>query len=254
MCGGQVFKSEPPHYWKEVHYFDQRYKGNDIHFYSKRFEHCLRKKKVMIGDATPAYLRYAQRVYDTYTHPKAPRKLLKELKLIVILREPVARELSWYNHKVTKVTGGKWTWIHADVIHSNGTIKTFDEYAVELQRNITLHPDSAYGYYINHLKLWVDLFSRGQLLVLSYSELLGNPSKVQWRIERFLEVNMTGALFVSNTKASPHKVKQLSSVAVNALGPIFRTKNEELYDYLHKNPGPEMEQSPFPVFSGVVVS
>lgn len=248
VCGGQVFNNEPSHYWKEVHYFDQRYEGNGIQFYSKRFEHCLKDQKDRIGDATPAYLRYAQRVFDTYTHPKAPRGLVKELKLIVILREPVARELSWYNHKVTKVTNGEGTWIHNDVIYSNGTIKSFDEYAIELSRNITLNPESAYGFYINHLKVWVNLFSRRQLLVLSYSELLENPSKVQWRIERFLESNMTGTLFVSNTKKSPHKVKKLSAVAVNALEPIFQSKNEELYDFLRKYPGPEMEQSPFPMF------
>ncbi len=51
-----------------------------------------------IVDATPNYFgfHYAERAHEMYS--KASPKLLSELKLIVSVREPVARELSLYNH------------------------------------------------------------------------------------------------------------------------------------------------------------
>ena len=74
---------------------DHRYKKG-FEFYSKRFEHC--NNATYVVDATPNYLgsHSAERVYETYS--KASPRLLSELKLIVSVREPIARELSLYNH------------------------------------------------------------------------------------------------------------------------------------------------------------
>lgn len=210
-----------------MHFFDDkfdRYK-NGISFYSRRFEHCNCKNLIL--DATPAYLPYAQRVFDTYTDPKAQVGIVNMLKLIVLLREPISRELSWYNHKTVRYTkGGRDSWI-TDVAHENGTIKTFDDYAADLKDIIT-NDRTAYGYYVDHLRAWVNLFSRQQLLVLSYRELLEDPQKAQWRIQQFLGTNFTDSFVKSNTKDSTFKVKEISSRARELLEPLFKEKNEEV--------------------------
>ena len=170
---------------------------------------------------------YAQRVYDTYTDPKAQAGLVKKLKLIVLLREPLSRELSWYNHKTVRYTkGGRDSWI-TDVAYENGTIKTFDDYTADLKKSIT-KDQTAYGYYVDHLRSWAKLFSRQQLLVLSYRELLEDPSRAQWRIQEFLGTNFTDSFVKSNTKDSILKVKHISPRARELLEPLFKEKNEEV--------------------------
>lgn len=89
-------------------------------------------------DATPNTFDNAERVHEIYSLPEA-QGMLKKVKLIVILRDPIDRELSAYNHKVFdyKADGqkgfvkGKW---YNDVVHINGTIKTFTEYGECLKK------------------------------------------------------------------------------------------------------------------------
>ena len=45
-------------------------------------------------DATPDYLTYPERIYETYSQANA----LPTLKVMLVIREPVSRELSLYNH------------------------------------------------------------------------------------------------------------------------------------------------------------
>lgn len=49
-------------------------------------------------DATPAYLRSAQAPSRLYL--VAPPALRPQLRMVVIVREPIARDLSWFNHKL----------------------------------------------------------------------------------------------------------------------------------------------------------
>ena len=85
----------------QVQFFDnpQRY-NQGIEFYAKRFAHCIEEGTPDLRlDATPNTIEHSQRVYDLYSQPAA-RDILQNLKLILIVREPIERELSSYNHKV----------------------------------------------------------------------------------------------------------------------------------------------------------
>src|SRR5688572_4751100 len=72
---------------KEVHYFDIRY-PNGPAWYRKQFSWWLNvRRNVMTGEASPYYI----------FHPAVPdrvRETVPDAKLIVLLREPVARALS----------------------------------------------------------------------------------------------------------------------------------------------------------------
>jgi len=249
ICSAQVFPGEPEFYDKEVHFFDHQNRYDEgIEFYAKRFKKCARQNKQFIMDATPNYLNQARRVYKTYTNEKAQKSAIKSLKLICILREPVSRELSLYNHKVTLFTqGSKDDWL-MDVVHENSTIKTFDEYSDELAREIRSFPRGAFGLYVDHLKEWVEWFDRKNLLILSYDELLQQPSMVMQRIGHFLGINLAGSFSHENTNERPNKVKEVSLHAKQVLGSLFKDKNEELYKFIRDSSGPPMEQNPFPRF------
>merc|ERR1712060_395050 len=84
-------KDAPSYFGKEVHFFDKFFdKGPK--FYCSKFSSCGKKISM---DVTPNYLDFgiAQRMGETFS-PSARQ----EIKLIAILRDPVERMLSWYNH------------------------------------------------------------------------------------------------------------------------------------------------------------
>ena len=92
-----------------------------------------------------------------------------------------------------------------DVVHTNGTIKTYDEYSVELSSRIRANPNSAYNtlsFYVNHLKRWVELFERQQILILSYNEFVIDPSKTALRLEDFLGSTMHGGFEKVNGRSN----------------------------------------------------
>eukprot|EP00804_Cyclotella_cryptica_P002094 CCRYP_006514-RA/>CCRYP_006514-RA protein AED:0.02 eAED:0.02 QI:275/1/1/1/1/1/3/82/699 len=259
VCNPEAFDGEPFFFNKEAQFFDndRRYKQG-IEFYANRFDHCIDEGlDELIMDGTPNTIEHPQRVYDIYSQPAAGDSISK-LKLIVILREPIDRELSSYNHKVFDYKEAEakekrgWvngTW-YRDVVHKqDGTIKTFTEYCefVKLYMMVGA-PTYKISRYVEHLKNWVRLFDRSHLLVLSYDELLNNPSKVQWRIEKFLGTKFDGALAKTNQSGSASKVKEIPHSAIQVLEPVFHDLNEELYKFLNNTPGPPMEQSPFPRF------
>ena len=96
---------------KEMHFFDhpENYmKGTG--FYRQMYidPKCDTKLGSRYIDATPIfhYPSTWQRIYDTYNDTPIIRD---NLKFIVLLREPVAREYSWYQHTIR--TGGSQKWL-----------------------------------------------------------------------------------------------------------------------------------------------
>mmetsp|Transcript_19356 Transcript_19356/g.25046 ORF Transcript_19356/g.25046 Transcript_19356/m.25046 type:complete len:186 (-) Transcript_19356:210-767(-) len=161
---------------------------------------------------------------------------LANLKAMVVLREPIARELSLYNH-YSSFNIGKSSWI------------SFEQHA-EMVYGGRPYPRAEIGKYVDHLKKLVTFLPRDRLLVLSYDEIKRDAKKAQWRMQQFLGKEFPGDLPHLNSHEHPHthKVRLVSPQAQALLDPVFREKNEELYQFLEANPGPWMEQRPFPRF------
>ena len=227
---------------KEAHFFDrERPQRQGINFYVKRFDHCSSSGANLIMDATPETFLHPQRVFNLYARPDAA-SAMSTLKLIVTLREPVFRELSVYNHMLF--------WNSSDVVLNNSTIVPFEQYAQNVLRDkISNKPERSTGFYVDHIKKWVSLFGRNRILLLSYDELKENPSIFQRRVQEFLGISSTTHdISHMNTMDSPGKVRTVAPLARQVLGPVFRKKTDELYEYLNAHPGPPMEQNPFPRF------
>lgn len=248
---------------KEVHFFDNHYKRG-IGYLSDRFQKCANSRARWSMDATPAYMRYPKSVYTEYK--RAGPQHYQRLKIIAILREPVSRELSLYNHMVSryKETGGdgdQWFGAVATDRYQNNNNQTisFDEYVDKFWGKITGR--SGRGMYASHMKVWMKLFDRNQILILSSDELKRDQPRVMRRLESFLSLNMTtqsgatntdggeSSLFeTKNTHDNPDKVRLPSCSTKNKLERAFARANEDLYELLKNNPGPSMEQRPFPRF------
>jgi len=205
-------------------------------------------------DATPDTLVFADRVRTIYE--TAGGNQVNTVKIIAIIREPVSRELSLYNHLafdcrclgVQERTG----W-HNQVVMDDDSIMSFDEFVLEksipaLLKSSGPGQSTRHGLYEQHLRKWFKLFNRKQILVLSYDELKAHPSKIQERIQSFLRYRISGVLRRSNHSDSKDKVRDPSSKTKELLGGTFAPFNEELYKLLDLHSGPPMEQQPFPRF------
>ena len=231
VCQAETFPGEPTYFAKEAHFFDKKDRyAQGIEFYAKRFQHCLDSGNTeFIMDATPDYLTFPEQIFDIYSN--SGTDALSKLKLIVILREPISRELSLYNHKI------EYAESH-----------TFEDHADLVLREKPNPHFASNGKYVDHLKKFASFISRDMLLVLSYDEMKMNPEKTQWRIQQFLGREFPGELPTLNLHENPNKLRVVSPRARQVLEPFFKDKNEELYEFLEMNPGPWMEQRPFPHF------
>lgn len=253
----QVFDDEPCYYRKESHFFDidwNFHKG--INYYARRFEDDGASGAPAL-DATPDTLAFAHRVHGIYQLAGC----VSAVKIIVILRDPIYRELSLYNHlafacrRLDSLELSGW---HQQVKKTDNTIMTFDEFV----RTVTLPAlvsnelkdrglgrSSRYGLFANHLREWFELFDRNQILILSYDELQSKPSTLQGRIQVFLGRTVQGNISQANANDSPQKVHMPSNDTKQILHSFFRPHNDRLYQLLEAMPGPPMEQRPFPRFS-----
>ena len=85
---------------KEAHFFDNddAYHNQGLQYYQNQYKHCDFNRSKFIIDATPETMVFPERVKSTYEQQGTTA--LRELKIMFILREPVSREISWYNHRV----------------------------------------------------------------------------------------------------------------------------------------------------------
>jgi len=277
VCSATHFDDEPESYEKEVHFFDlPRRHMHGVDFYAKRFERC--REKAAILDATPDYLNCASKVSSLYDEWPTAKE---HVKILMTLREPVAREVSRYNHyryknkiAVQRLDGTAWSfdeWTDHVLIpcfmkDENGTIYNNNN-STTVDTTTTVNGDKIitqggcpgnYGHYSKHLKEWFRHFDRSQILILSYDEMQRDPKSARSRIQKFLGDAMLSPNVVNvelpkeNVKNAPDKVRFPSCASHAKLRDIFAPWNEELYQLLSEeetlSSGNPLEERPFPKF------
>jgi Sulfotransferase domain len=175
---------------KEVHYFDRNFHLGEgwyrAHFPTRAALQRRQRRAglphlPLTGEATPYYV----------FHPHAPQRiarLLPHAKLIVLLRDPVARAWSHYHHEVAlgfeplsfeeaidaedDRLGGE----HERMLANPG-------YSSFVHRH---HSYLARGRYVEQLPAWQELFPPEQLLVVQSELLFADPDGQFARVQRFL--------------------------------------------------------------------
>jgi hypothetical protein len=146
---------------KEVHYFD-RYFDRGVEWYQSYFPAADAAGRYRaIGEITPDYLA-------TEEAPARIHALLPECRLVAMLRNPVDRVYSWYQH-------------------ARRSRNERRDFATFLQEEpVALRS----GLYHLHLQSYLALFPRDALLLVVYEELLRDPGRELSRLARFLGVGM----------------------------------------------------------------
>jgi hypothetical protein len=173
--------------WKEVSFFDRHY-GRGESWYRGQFPSrpwlWLRGgrsgQRPLVGEASPSYV----------LHPYAPqrvRALLPDVRLVVLLRDPVDRAFSHYHHEVA---------LGREPLSFEEALDREDERtAAELDRlgdtSYFSQPwwDFTYaarGRYAEQLRRWLEVFPRDRLLVLASEQLRLEPARAYADVLAFI--------------------------------------------------------------------
>ena len=136
---------------------------------------------MLTGEATPSYL----------VHPRAPQRvaaLIPDVKLITLLRNPVDRAFSLYQHRVDQGLEqlSFEQAIEAEEERIQGEadrIRNDERYASD---RFHLYSYLYGGIYADLLKEWLGFFPRERLLILRSEDLFSSPHDCYQTVLRFL--------------------------------------------------------------------
>jgi len=220
---------------KEIYFFDKKF-DKGINWYKSFFPTKLSKsrlenkqnRKCLTGEATPRYLHYPH-------VPKRVFNLIPNVKLIVLLRNPIDRA---YSHYQMEVSSGNEELSFEDAIEQEEKRILDDMRKMENDENFysVYFYRKAYltrGIYVDQLKRWFKFFSKEQFLILKSEDLYSNPSKIYQQALDFLGLQKYE---LDSFKA--HRMRKYSSIREKTrekLTEYFRPHNEQLYQLLDRN-------------------
>lgn len=218
---------------KEAHYFDHHHVWGE-RWYRGHFplglSGALRERRYgsrpLVGESTPYYL----------LHPAVPARLyslIPHAKLICVLRDPIRRAYSHYQHEVARG--------HETLSFEQAIAAEPERVAGERER---LECDPAYrshayfhhsyvtrGRYAEQLERWLALFPRPQLLVVQSERMWREPAAVMAEVERFLGIPER-----ADAEAFAHRQGRSYTAMADAtrrrLEREFEQPNEDLYALL----------------------
>src|SRR5690606_23224629 len=158
---------------KEVHYFDLNY-HRGLTWYQKQFE---RRRAKLNFEASPYYI----------FHPKAPERVaaaLPDAKIIVILRDPVARAYShyWHERRLGHETLSFADAIEAEAERLAGESRKLLEDDGYYSFNHQHFSYVARGCYARQLMRWLQYFPRTRFLFVESESFFEDPRREMARI------------------------------------------------------------------------
>ena len=164
--------------WKEVSFFDRHWWRGE-RWYRGHFP--LRSAGRLMGEASPSYL----------FHPLAPERawsLVPEARLVALVRDPVARAYSQYQHEVAlgREQLGFEEALAAEEGRTAGEVERLLADPRAFSRAWWDHTYVARGLYAEQLERWLEHYPRERLLVVRTEDLGERPAETYAEIVRFL--------------------------------------------------------------------
>lgn len=160
---------------KEVHFFDEdRYFDNHITNYSKYHKYFNpNDHSQVIGEATPIYMYWNKAIERIHVYNS-------QIKLIIILRNPIERAFSHWNMERDKGRDSR-TFLQA-IIDEDSKINSQNHF----QNKTFSYLDR--GYYSKQIKNIYNYFNKNQLLILRNEDLRQDPDNILVDIAKFLSI------------------------------------------------------------------
>ena len=196
---------------KEIHFFDR---GNgDIELYNKHFENTNKKIK---GEKTPAYIYLRPAIDRIYNYNP-------NIKLIIVLREPIQRCYSQYNMNRNR------NYYHPS--YSLLKVLTYDmDVKLEDIQNNGFYLLQR-GFYIDQIEYILTKFPRENIYIGISEEFLKDKTKYN-EIEKFLGVRENRNIMFNPNIHKGNYDSKLTERELNYLYKIYKPYNERLYKFL----------------------
>jgi hypothetical protein len=223
--------------WKEVSFFDRHYARGEA-WYRGHFPNRLRLglagrrtgREPLVGEASPSYL----------FHPLAPERvaaLVPDVRLIAILRDPVERAFSHYNHEVAlgREPLSFEQAIEREEQRTRGEIERMLADPSYFSHAWWNHTYVARGRYAEQLRRWLAVFPRERLLVLASEELSTRPAAAYADVLHFL--GLPSHDLTSYPRLNTREYASMSPQTRVLLAQRFAQPNRELAELLGRDVG-----------------
>jgi len=221
-----------PASWKEIHYFDTHmtgwYRSNFPTIFYKFYIKKIKKQRFITGEATPYYLY----------HPLAAQRMAKtihDVKLIVMLRNPIDRAYSHYNHTLRN---GDESLSFEEAVKNEKNRLVGEKEKILQDENYVSNAQRGFSYlergmYYDQLKVWMECFPKKQFLILKFEEFQKDTQESLNQIYDFLGIKK-----YEQTVLKKHNVgeyKEMKPSLRKFLREYFENQNQKLYDLLKIN-------------------
>lgn len=204
---------------KELDFFWKHF-AQGKEWYLAHFPTIADRSDFITGEATTNYLRFpqvAQRI----------KKLFPQVKIIILLRNPIDRAVSWHYHKVnTGLAQGDFATAFATEVKQ---LAQFSE--SDLINTGYRNPDNLLSsLYIYKIKYWVELLGREQFLILPSEEFYEHTQAVMEQVFTFL--GLPNHPLDNYLKVNAGSYKAIDRDLRQALRNYFQPYNQQLEAYL----------------------
>mgnify|MGYP001325331227 FL=1 len=195
--------------FKEPFFFNNSNYQNGIDWYAKTYYDGIKNEKWIL-DFTPSYLYSDEALFRINEYSKG-----KDLKFIVMLRNPVERAYSHYLHTLRD---------GLEDLDFNGAIQAESERLLNYENNLLSQLKYSYIYqslYHKHLSKYFESFGRNNFFVINYDSQLLDKSEFKLMIsdlQNFLEIKIENLnIEIKENFASQSRFKILQTL-VNSNG------------------------------------
>jgi tetratricopeptide (TPR) repeat protein len=204
---------------KELDFYWQHFERG-VGWYLAHFPTITDRPDLITGEATPNYLRFpqvAQRIKDTFP----------QTKIIILLRNPVDRAISWHYHKLnTGLTNLDLATAIATEIDRLATVSE-----AEITNTGYYNPDNIMSsLYLYKLKPWMEILGREQFLILKSEDFYLNTRENMEQVFKFLD--LPGCPLNNYPKVNSGSYQDADPTLRETLVKYFAPYNKQLEKYL----------------------
>jgi hypothetical protein len=218
---------------KEVHFFDKsdnRAQGEfwyRSHFCTQLEKHQLKTEigySPLTGEATPALL-------FSYHAPKFVSRLIPNVKIIALLRDPVDRAFSHYNHNRRRKELEPLSFqdaVQQESERIGNDLERLSKHRPCDEEKIKRYSYVHRGFYDEQLERWLKYFPREQLCILESEEFLEHSQSQLEVVLKFLGLP-NHQFDVSTMFHVGEYDRQIPAETEEKLTELFRSHNQNLY-------------------------
>ena len=230
-----------PPFTKEIKFFTRKFKFA-INWYrgffpSKAYKFIIKKfnkKGFITGESTPHYIIYPHT-------PKRIYSILPNVKLIILVRNPVYRTFSHYHHTLRNGSRGGIENLSFEMAISKEEKRLSGEFEKMIEdENYYSYNYWVFSYlkrsiYIDQINSWLKYFTKKQILIIKTEDLHDKPKETLKEVFSFLNIPNYKINFKSFNVANYHNSHKINEKTKEYLIKYFKPHNQCLYEFLGKN-------------------